>query len=784
MTDSPAHTRKAQGFCNHRLTYSAPNTGAVGTPCGPSETHMAEDTEDSPTLDRCRAIVGEGEAARPCGRYVAAGSGRYCPEHAAQYEPRCCEVLPDGRTCENLALPGTKFCGEHLVGPKVLYPGPCPEGPTDRLRWLIQWVQYERPDLHKMIWRGDEEQARQAWGAIRAMLLAPDCPIPLPAHMLEEERKALAAEQDDPQAPAHSLQRRILDAGIPLPTPPHTPLEADGAFWADVDAGNRFTFTVEFPPESPMGEVLASKAPDPDPWFDILSVIRKDAPVAIHDKDGNFKQNTVALEIRANIRTVFHVLPENAVGCFIHEYWVQWPYSEDLAKALPLEKVRERNARLNLLPPEQFRQPQVPVLLEGHTPKRRPEALPPIIHQGTYQEARNLTQALHDAALPAPGLPDQDRPAKNWQIVPRADGEAAVWSRPRDPIQVRLEPVVSTVWGLDIRQCLAQFGGRKGALATLIVLGRLLEEETVAVWFDELVDLLHLPTRDKKGNKIRNARQAHRLWLWHLAQTWPQTVVVGTRRGTYTRDGKSIEIATDAPLILLDERLRRTRAQGTCEQLAFDGTPADGVVLRRGSLLERFAGDSRILPYYGNLRLLAELPTGQPTSALAQSIGLSLHQLWREKAAREAGKTLPVGRRKVPTSLVFTRRELCELFPDQNPDLLALAQERPRRARQYWDDSIKLLQANAKGEIVPGQAIGTIGAYQELDPTPAPKPGEQWPATWWYREQRLLIAPREPEGEVLQNVQTAQLKRLASRKRAEKARERKAERREAEAQEG
>jgi len=65
---------------------------------------------------------------------------------------------------------------------------------------------------------------------------------------------------------------------------------------------------------------------------------------------------------------------------------------------------------------------------------------------------------------------------------------------------------------------------------------------------------------------------------------------------------------------------------------------------------------------------------------------------------------------------------------------------------------------------VPGEALGTIGTYRELDPTPKPKPGEPWPARWWYGEQRLLIAPTEEQGALLEHVQTVQLKRLPSRR--------------------
>lgn len=399
-------------------------------------------------------------------------------------------------------------------------------------------------------------------------------------------------------------------------------------------------------------------------------------------------------------------------------------------------------------------------------PTRRRERLPCNIPQPTFQEARNMAMALHDAGLAAP---DRDRPARNWHIVPLADGDAAVWSRPRDAVQVRLEPATSTIWGLDIRECLARLGGRKSALATWIVLSRLLEEDTTPIWFDELIDLLHLPTRDSRGNRRQNARDEHRQWLWSLAQTWQQTVVVGARRGTYTRDGKAIEIESDAPLILLDERLwdRRRRTH----QLSFDGGVPDGVVVKRGSLLERFAGDPRILPFFGNLRLLAELPTGKPIPTLAQTVGLALHQLWREKAARCAGRMVTVRRKKVPEAFVFTRRELCEEFPDDPPDwLLRLADERPRRAREYWDGAMKLLQTNARGEVVPGEALGTIGTYAELDPTPKPKPGEPWPARWWYGEQRLLIAPTEEQGALLEHVQTVQLKRLPSRRRTRTAR--------------
>lgn len=152
---------------------------------------MARNTEDSPTLDRCRAIVREGESWRPCGRYVANGSGRYCPEHMAQYEPRCCE---DG--CDGPALKGTKFCSEHLYGTEVLYPGPCPEkgqqkGMT-RMNWAFQRLQYERPDLFALTLSGDDAQSARGMYALWALLNNPDGPIPDPPQtpLLREQQGA------------------------------------------------------------------------------------------------------------------------------------------------------------------------------------------------------------------------------------------------------------------------------------------------------------------------------------------------------------------------------------------------------------------------------------------------------------------------------------------------------------------------------------------------------------------------------------------------------------------
>jgi hypothetical protein len=40
------------------------------------------------------------------------------------------------------------------------------------------------------------------------------------------------------------------------------------------------------------------------------------------------------------------------------------------------------------------------------------------------------------------------------------------------------------------------------------------------------------------------------------------------------------------------------------------------------------------LQYFGNIRKLTGLPTGKAAGEIALSIGLALHQLWREGAAR------------------------------------------------------------------------------------------------------------------------------------------------------
>src|SRR5262249_35294566 len=81
-----------------------------------------------------------------------------------------------------------------------------------------------------------------------------------------------------------------------------------------------------------------------------------------------------------------------------------------------------------------------------------------------------------------------------------------------------------------------------------------------------------------------------------------------------------------------------------------------------GPWLDQWRGNSQVLHYFGDLRKIASIATGKASGAWAQSIGLALHQLWRERA--KTAEVCTVGEKNQLTAKLktFTRFELLSFF--------------------------------------------------------------------------------------------------------------------------
>jgi hypothetical protein len=116
--------------------------------------------------------------------------------------------------------------------------------------------------------------------------------------------------------------------------------------------------------------------------------------------------------------------------------------------------------------------------------------------------------------------------------------------------------------------------------------------------------------------------------------------------------------------------------------------------LTGGDWLIRHRGNMQIMAHLGNIVSIATIPGGKPSGAWAQSIGLALHQQWREQATRtkviRVGETSG-GEKRHRVSTIATRRELLSMFPP-NPTAEEVGRtNHPLRAKEYWQLAIQTL---------------------------------------------------------------------------------------------
>lgn len=382
------------------------------------------------------------------------------------------------------------------------------------------------------------------------------------------------------------------------------------------------------------------------------------------------------------------------------------------------------------------------------------------VPQQTFQEAKTLGMAL--AALPY---------QRDWHDL---EGEIALYYGVKGAsLQVKLVgyPLLDLLPWLSLSKVpegaddakrrqlelanLRTVGAEVRTDAVLlahVVMGHLLEDSgrfNVSMALDDLARELGWEARTAK-QRLEHRR---RLWTWLLVQQ--AMPVIGRRDGRWpTAGGKTIE--TDSTSVLFSVSARHDPARS--RQTSFDPTePPWAVTLAPGPWLEQWRGNESVLSYYGDLRTLARIPNGKPSGAWARSIGLALHQLWRERASRS--RIVRVGADKTPTVQLprrFTRSELLDLFPvsPPQPTWQEVLEDRPQRAWEYWDEAVKLLK------------VSLIGHYDEL-PRRSASVG-RGAARWHdrrseFKTQRLDVRPKR-EGalaiaEIVQRTKDARTRR-------------------------
>jgi hypothetical protein len=201
--------------------------------------------------------------------------------------------------------------------------------------------------------------------------------------------------------------------------------------------------------------------------------------------------------------------------------------------------------------------------------------------------------------------------------------------------------------------------------------------------------------------------------------------VIGKRAGRYKDPdtGELYDLTSRSELLHISERL-------DAEQLSFDpGQPPVAITYNAGPWIQHWAGNRRVLSYFGDVRKLAAIPAGKPSGAWAQAIGMSLQQWWREQSASAVpGVVGDDNHLTVRFVHKPTRRQLLDMFPPTPTVDEILNSRDPGRAKTYWRDAIALLKQT-----------GVIAHYREIGTTTQKRQG--WAREWL--DQELDVRPDE-----------------------------------------
>lgn len=417
------------------------------------------------------------------------------------------------------------------------------------------------------------------------------------------------------------------------------------------------------------------------------------------------------------------LLPEKKTE---HEYLLHWWISDQ-------HTILEMPARSGTW--EQLFPPLPETALD---PEPTPYQFPVVIPQPTFQEMREQIQAAADG-------PQQ----RHWLDI---DGETALRHAVKgSPLETKLNGTPLLGWlGLpndveNLRGVVQQLGLDAGILAC-IAIGAVLAQKHRAYCTTTLDTLI-----DKIGWQVRLAseRESKRQKIWHWLLTFSSMQMIGCRPGKYKdRDGRVIDLTSRDPLLLITG----TRYP---EQQTFNGNiPPLEITFGVGAWLDVYRQDHRITTYLGDVCKIAAIPGGKPSGRWARSLGLALHQAWREQAS--AARPGHNGDDNTPTIRFkkrLTRRYLLGLFPPDPPVEDLLNRINPGRAKDYWREAIEFLKEQ-----------DVIGTYHEVTALADRRKG--WEDDWL--DQELDIRPPAVTmaaiTEIAQSSQTAKKKARSARK--------------------
>ncbi len=372
--------------------------------------------------------------------------------------------------------------------------------------------------------------------------------------------------------------------------------------------------------------------------------------------------------------------------------------------------------------------------------RRAKKQIPAKLPQQTFMEARNPAIAIADGPF-----------GRRWEEV---SGETALrHAIPGASIQTKLtaKPV------LDFSGLPTDYNGLRQELQNLelstvlllnVAICCVLSKPQVSVEIDELIRALGWKPR----SVTERADMRRKVWNWLLL--FDRLTVHGLRPRAY-KDHLTKEkfdlTSSDALIKITGKRDPVQLGLGNLE-------PPIEVSWVAGPWLDKFRGNDQVLQYFGDIRKIASIPAGKAAGAWAQSIGLTLNQLWRQRATRT--ETESVGEVKHLTARFkpFTRLELLDMFRADPWVEDLLNSDKPHRAREYWDEAIRILKRDAQ----------MISYYKELGANPAEQRRKGWQEGWLHQE--LDIRPRESDTKTVAELsrKSAQITRSLKKRSAAK----------------
>jgi hypothetical protein len=327
--------------------------------------------------------------------------------------------------------------------------------------------------------------------------------------------------------------------------------------------------------------------------------------------------------------------------------------------------------------------------------KRESSKIPSIVRQHTFQEVRNLGQAITDGVT-----------LLNWKEIP---GEVALRHKIEgQPIETKLTAGKEIDWlEADVTYDNLKDELRKltpeGVLLFQFALESVLHHQHATLSLDDLIrEIGWMPKNREDRNQMR-----WQVYNWLCVFT--NLTSHGTRPGIY-KDPITKEkgkIITSSSYFAITDK----------EWLEDSNIPLR-ITLTASKWIADHKNDNGVLQHFGNLRKLAGLPTGQPRGEYALCVGLAAFQKWREDATRCEIKR--IGEQNVETVIYkpLARFDLLNMFrPGKFPIMDILKSDRPKRAQVYWNEAVIELKKR-----------GVIGHYKAPDDKDLPRKG--WQDSW------------------------------------------------------